>query len=117
VGFYFSFGIKSMIGKRLKEKQIITLMVELYCRKNHGAEVICPDCEELLSYALKRLDKCIYGDEKPACKHCPVHCYKSVMREKIREIMRWSGPRMIFYRPGAAIIHTLSKPLKKRKKT
>ena len=97
-----------MIGKRLKEKRVITLMVELYCRKNHGAKVICPDCEELLSYALKRLDRCMYGDEKPACKDCPVHCYKPVMRERIREVMRWAGPRMIFYRPGAALRHMLS---------
>jgi len=98
-----------MAGKRSKEKQIVNLMVELYCRKNHGVGGICVDCEELLDYASKRLDNCVFGDEKPACKHCPVHCYKPAMREKIREVMRWSGPRMIFYRPGAVMRHLLSK--------
>ena len=106
-----------MIGKRSEEKQIVTLMVELYCLKNHRQEIICSDCEELIDYAATRLDKCMFGDEKPACKHCLVHCYKPVMREKIREIMRWAGPRMIFYRPGAAVRHMLLKPLGKRMKT
>ena len=100
-----------MTGKCSEEKKIVTVVVELYCRKNHGGENICPDCAELLGYAIKRLDKCTFGDKKPACKHCPVHCYKPVMRERIREVMRWAGPRMIFYRPGAALRHMLSKPL------
>ncbi|GET29052.1 nitrous oxide-stimulated promoter family protein [Prolixibacter sp. SD074] len=106
-----------MTGKRSEEKQIVTLMIELYCRKNHRREIICFDCEELIDYAAKRLDNCVFGDEKPACKHCPVHCYKPAMRERIREVMRWAGPRMILYRPGAAVRHMLSKPLQKRMKT
>lgn len=101
-----------MTGKRVKEKQIVILMVELYCRKSHEGGGICSDCEELLEYAAKRLDNCVFGDEKPACKQCLVHCYKLAMREKIREVMRWSGPRMLFYRPGVAIRHLLSKPYK-----
>ena len=105
-----------MTGKRSEEKKIVTAMVELYCRKNHGGKSICPDCEELLSYATKRLDKCTFEDEKPACKHCPVHCYKPVMRERIREVMQWAGARMIFYRPGATIRHMLSKPYRVLKK-
>ena len=44
-----------------------------------------------------------------ACKNCPVHCYKPEMREQIRIVMRWAGPRMLFYKPIAAIKHLLGK--------
>lgn len=44
-----------------------------------------------------------------------VHCYKPEMREKIREVMRFSGPRMIFHHPYLAIKHVIeSKKEKKR---
>ncbi len=42
------------------------------------------------------------------CSKCPIHCYKPKMREHIREVMRYSGPRMIFYHPIIAIKHMLS---------
>ncbi|NTW44786.1 MAG: nitrous oxide-stimulated promoter family protein, partial [Anaerolineaceae bacterium] len=62
-------------------------------------------CESLSKYAEKRLLSCMYGEIKPVCKHCPVHCYSSVMREQMRQVMRWAGPRMIFRNPVFAIMH------------
>ncbi|MDY5655574.1 MAG: nitrous oxide-stimulated promoter family protein, partial [Prevotella sp.] len=53
------------------------------------------------------LDRCRYGEHKPTCKQCPIHCYRPEMKEKIRGIMRWAGPRMILYHPIAAIRHLL----------
>ena len=50
--------------------------------------------EALFVYAQKRLDKCVFGEEKPACKQCPVHCYQPAKREEMKQIMRWAGPRM-----------------------
>ena len=98
-----------MIGKRSEEKRILALMVESYCRKKHGAETLCADCSALIDYAVVRLDKCVFGDEKPACQYCPIHCYQPAMRAKIREVMRWAGPRMIFIYPRSAIRHWWSK--------
>ena len=69
--------------------------------------LLCPECAALLDYALRRLDSCRFGDGKPSCRKCPVHCYRADMRERIRTVMRWAGPRMIFRHPIAATRHLL----------
>lgn len=93
------------MAKISSEKTTVERMINLYCRKKHGNKVLCPECEELKAYALKRLDKCPFGDDKPACKVCKVHCYKPEKRDKIREIMRFSGPRMLLYDPLGLLRH------------
>lgn len=84
-------------------------MIQLYCWKKHGTKKgeLCTDCFAVDQYAQQRLDKCPFGDEKSSCEDCTIHCYKSDMREKMREIMRFSGPRMILYHPIDAVIHIL----------
>ena len=91
------------------EKAVVAKMIRLYYRRKLG--LLEPSTEELelLSYAERRLTHCKFGDQKPACKRCPIHCYRSDMRAKIREVMRWAGPRMIIYDPVAAIKHLLNK--------
>ena len=84
-------------------------MVELWCRKKHSGEHLCEDCSQLLEYAHARLDRCRFGNDKTKCHKCPVHCYKPQMRDKIRQVMRFSGPRMIFYHPFEAIMYLLTK--------
>ena len=88
-----------------EEKRVVRWMIELYCRKNHGRKALCPECYTLVSYCEERLEHCQFGNGKPTCRKCPVHCYKPDMRERIREVMRFSGPRMIFHHPIAAIRH------------
>ena len=68
---------------------------------------LCPRCEELLHYAHARLDRCPFGEKKKACKQCSIHCYKPAMREQMRRVMRFSGPRMLIYAPWEAIKHLL----------
>ena len=68
---------------------------------------LCPECAALLDYAHRRLDSCRFGNGKPSCRKCPVHCYRADMRERIRTVMRWAGPRMIFRHPIAATRHLL----------
>lgn len=92
-----------------REKRIVEQMIRLYCRKKEGNKELCPICEELIVYASSRLDRCPYGDKKQACKNCPIHCYKPEMRRRIRKVMRYAGPRMIFYSPVAAIRHLWGK--------
>lgn len=89
------------------EKKTVGLMIRLYCRHFEKNECFCPDCVELLKYAELRLDKCKFGEEKPTCKMCPIHCYKPDMRERMRKVMKWAGPRMILYHPFEAIKHVI----------
>lgn len=86
-------------------------MIRLYCHRFEGNNDLCVDCRQVLDYAMTRLDHCKYGNGKPTCKKCPVHCYRPDMKDRIRQIMRWSGPRMIIYHPIAAIKHLLRESL------
>ncbi len=93
-------------------------MIELFCRKHHSAGTICMECAALVDYAGKRLAKCPYQEGKTTCAKCPVHCFKPEMREKIKSIMRYSGPRMILHHPVAAVQHLMDdrrqKPVQKK---
>ncbi len=89
------------------EKKTVGIMVRLYCRRAEGNRNLCQDCHELLNYAEARLDRCRFGKDKPTCRKCPVHCYKPDMREKMRNVMRWAGPRMMLYHPIEAIRHLI----------
>lgn len=93
--------------KREREKETVSLMIAIYCRKRHGSKQLCPDCAALDAYARHRSDKCPFMETKTFCSNCRVHCYKKDMREKIREVMRFSGPRMIFHHPIMAIRHVI----------
>jgi hypothetical protein len=89
-----------------RERRTIKSMIGIYCRGNkHSSEILCKECHALLSYALQRIDKCPFRTKKPVCAKCSVHCYKADMREEIRKIMRYSGPRMMIYHPIFAIRH------------
>lgn len=90
-----------------REKTTVEHMIRLYCRRQEESETLCPDCRRLLDYALKRLDMCRYGDGKGACKNCPAHCYSPGYRKKIREVMRYSGPRMLLFHPLETIKYWL----------
>lgn len=91
------------------EKAVVAKMIRLYYRRKLGLLEPSTEEMELLRYAEQRLTHCKFGEQKPACKRCPIHCYRSDMRAKIREVMRWAGPRMIIYDPVAAIKHLLNK--------
>lgn len=107
--------MKNTMTKREKEKQTVSFMIALYCRKNHGTKNgLCEECSELDRYAKERSDKCPFMETKTFCSNCKVHCYKPAMREKIRQIMRFSGPRMIMYHPIMAFRHVIE--TKKEKK-
>lgn len=102
-------------SKREREKETVSLMIKIYCRKKHGGKDFCPDCAVLDAYAGLRSDKCPFMETKTFCSDCRVHCYNTDMREKIREVMRFSGPRMIFHHPVMALRHVIeSKKEKKR---
>lgn len=108
--------MKSTESKREREKKMVSQMITLYCRKNHGTRgTLCPECAALNLYARQRSDKCPFMATKTFCSNCKVHCYKPEMREKIRMVMRFSGPRMIFHHPVAAIRHVIETKKEKRR--
>ena len=79
------------------------------CQVGHGGPGVCGDCRELLEYSLARLEHCKFGNAKTKCHKCPVHCYRPDMREKIRTVMRFSGPRMLLYHPLEALRYLFSR--------
>jgi hypothetical protein len=83
-------------------------MIDMYCRHNHGVDERCEGCRELYEYAHQRALKCPFDEEKPVCGKCQIHCYKPEMKEKIREVMKYSGPKMISSHPILAIRHLIS---------
>ena len=86
-------------------------MSVIYCADHHkpnGGD-LCEGCEDLMHYSYRRLQKCPYGQDKPTCANCPIHCYKQRQRQQVRVIMRYAGPRMIRRHPVRAITHSLDK--------
>ena len=98
-----------------REKITVAAMIRLYCKLEHSnGGAICHDCGVMLDYVMTKLDKCPFDEDKPTCLNCSIHCYKSTEREKIRQIMRFSGPKMLWKHPILAIIHLIDN--KKSKK-
>ena len=105
--------------KRQKEQYVVEEMIRLYCRKNHGKEGhasggMCPECQKLAGYAKQRSQKCPFMEQKTFCANCKVHCYKPEMREKIRAVMRFSGPNICIALFNEALISLILLPEKKR---
>ena len=98
-----------MNGRLAREIRTIHRMIEIYCRDHHREDHLCADCRELCAYAEKRTISCRFGEDKPVCAACPVHCYQREMRKKIREVMRYTGPRLICRHPLLAMGHLLDK--------
>lgn len=90
-----------------EEKRAVEVIVRFYCRRQHAASGLCDDCQQLLAYAHRRLDRCRFGNQKSTCRLCRVHCYSPLMAERMREVMRWAGPRMMLHHPVIAIKHLL----------
>lgn len=89
----------------VREKRVVEIIIRLYCRKKEKNASLCPECTALLHYAEARLDRCPFGEGKSSCQRCTVHCYKPAMRSRMREVMRFAGPRMILYAPWEALRH------------
>ncbi len=100
--------------KLQRDARTLTRFVALYCQYRHrgaakspvqfkfadvaalnrGPLALCGDCTRLLAHALVKRMHCPL-DPKPACKHCPQHCYAPKYRAAIREVMRFSGRKLL----------------------
>ncbi|MDO5570459.1 MAG: nitrous oxide-stimulated promoter family protein [Bacteroidales bacterium] len=94
-------------NKIQREKETVEEMIHIYCKWSKGDEALCPACTELLEYAKERLDRCPFGNNKSSCRKCPIHCYSPQMKQRIKEVMKVAGPRMLFVHPIMAIRHLI----------
>lgn len=114
-------------NKKKREIKVLADFVAVYCRQNHrhdGKEalaisddrlrrsldgkklILCPECSRLLHHGIAKLLLCPY-DPKPACKKCPTHCYAPGYRERVRKVMRFSGPYLIKHGRLDLVFHYL----------
>ncbi len=91
-----------------REKKTVRAMVRIYCQGRHATPGgLCAECEELLEYAFARLDRCPFGESKATCADCTTHCYRQEMKDRVKTVMRYAGPRMLFRHPLLALRHWL----------
>ncbi len=91
--------------RMMRERKTISLMIKMYCQSEHHQGSVCEECLELEKYAHFRLSKCPFQEKKPACQNCKIHCYKPDMKQQVKQVMRKSGPKMIWKNPYFAIMH------------
>ena len=103
---------QELVEKREREKAMVSDMIRVYCKGNHvdydkKNKRLCKECQALDDYARMRSEKCPFMETKTFCSNCKVHCYQPQMREQIRQVMRYSGPKMLFHHPVMAIRHLI----------
>ena len=109
-----------------RDLKTLAMFISLYCKckhtenektlvemKTHDVAAIagrpialCPECTRLLVHAFTKRSHCPM-EPKPACKHCPNHCYHPTYRAKIREVMKFSGKKMVLGGRLDYILHLL----------
>jgi hypothetical protein len=94
-------------SKMSREFKTMEAMIRIYCHGHHGTaeKSLCTACRELETYAHQRLDVCPFQESKTTCANCPVHCYKTDMRERTKRVMRYASPRMTYQHPLLALYH------------
>lgn len=100
------------MGTRIeREIDCIEKMIAMYCCAVHtpvasiDALAMCPQCAQLAAYASQRLQRCVFGEAKPVCAKCPIHCYRPELRQQMIAVMRFAGPRMLLTHPLLALQH------------
>ena len=118
---------KRLDKKKEKDVKVLANFISIFCRENHRADakdillikdtrlrqclgnkdlVLCQACSKLFSHGTAKLLLCPY-DPKPMCKKCQTHCYAPGYREKIRDVMKFSGPYLIKHGRLDLMIHYL----------
>jgi YbgA-like uncharacterized protein len=94
------------MGTRIdREKRIITNMLLLYCKDHHNSLELCESCNDLKEYTFKRLISCPFEKNKPTCSKCTNHCYNKIEKKKIKEVMKYAGPKMLRKFPKDTILY------------
>ncbi len=100
---------KKKAKKIRKDIRVLADLTEVYCKRKHPDEekapidtkgtlaeytgelsvTLCSECTKLVLHGSIKRAQCPL-DPKPACKHCPEHCYQPKYRDQVREVMRFS---------------------------
>ncbi len=101
-----------------RERKTISIMIAMYCNDKHATEHanLCSDCSKLNDYSQGQITKCPFLDNKPVCNQCTVHCYIPKIREDIKTVMRYAGPRMLLHHPYLALMHMIASNKTHKKK-
>jgi hypothetical protein len=114
-----------------KDLGVLGKFVAVYCRHHHrdaerksfamkgmdlsktslGKRKVCADCARLLSHAVTKRAIC-HLEPKPACRLCTEHCYAPDYRQRIREVMKFSGRHLILRGRLDLLFHFLLRPPK-----
>lgn len=105
--------MEQFTSKQTSDLKVLAKFIEVYCHARHDRSaqsqtdlppefqgafrkglILCPACAELLAHGIMKRRKCPL-DPKPTCKNCHIHCYSKDYRARIREIMAFSGRRVI----------------------
>lgn len=90
---------------RDREKSVFTIGdARLQRRLDRRKISLCEDCRKLLTHGVAKLLQCPY-DPKPMCKKCPTHCYAPGYRERVREVMRFSGLYLVKHGRLDMVLH------------
>ena len=103
--------METLTRHQKKDIKLIGKFVEVYCAGKHGTMTrlplklpeelgerrLCTVCAEFMEYAAIKRIKCPLEDKKPICKYCRIHCYGKEQRKKVREIMAYSGRKLMLH--------------------
>jgi len=98
--------MRNLFSLKSEENDLI-FMIKYYCKGNHASENPCEECTQLIEYAKMRLSLCRFKERKPVCSGCKIHCYSKEYKEKIKMIMHFSGPKMLFVNPLIVLRHII----------
>ena len=115
--------------KKARDIRVLSDFVYIFCRENHRTMdkavfpvkdeklrrvlddkhlLLCQDCSRLLNHGIAKLLLCPY-DPKPTCRKCQTHCYAPGYREKIQEVMKFSGMYLVKHGHLHLLAHYLSR--------
>ena len=105
-----------MLNVHSLEVKTVEKMIALYCSHHHDTakKEMCNDCAALNIYSQERIAKCPFGDKKPVCGKCTIHCYQKDKRAEIKRVMRYAGPRMLYVSPLLTLRYIFRKVCKSK---
>lgn len=93
------------INRIIRERNTIERMIRIYCKSHNDSKHLCEECNTILDYIYNRIENCRFGGCKPVCSKCNIYCYNKEMKENIKQVMRYSGRRMLIYHPFLTSAH------------
>jgi molybdenum cofactor biosynthesis enzyme MoaA len=106
---------RTKIDEKIRsDVRVLARFIQIFCANNHRenskspvrakgrtgeflndvSTKLCDDCTRLLLHGAGKRTTCPY-DPKPRCKKCPTYCFRDGYRERVREVMRFSGAYLI----------------------